>query len=346
MAIDHSPLASLGLANDDFQVDELPLYRPSGTGEHHYLLVQKRNCTTPLLIKALAACCGVSERDIGHAGRKDRHGLTTQWISIHGGDISKLDELYLELPHDADVVITEHTQHGNKLRPGHLRGNRFTLRLTDIIDFPSLQQHIAQCVETGIPNYYGHQRFGRDQHNLNLARQLIAGNKSLRRNDQRLRYASDAAQAAICDAIIAGRLAEDRLRRAVVGDVVQLPNGANFVATEAELADINRRLAAHELVCTAPLPGTHCVAANDIGAADEARWSAELAIPWEAFAKSGRLRSRGGRRAATMHFLEAPHLEASTADGDQAILRFALAAGNYASTAAAAWDIVWQRAST
>ena len=338
-----SPKAVLGDANDDFAVEEIPLYAASGEGEHHYLLVQKRNCTTPLLIKALAACCHISERDIGYAGRKDRHALTRQWISLHGGNLSGLDNLSASLPDDAEVKILQQTRHGNKLKIGHLRGNRFRLQLENVEDFNELSVHIASTLAAGIPNFYGHQRYGRDGFNLRLAQELAAKSKKLRRNDKRLRYASDAAQAAIFDAVIAGRLAENRLHQATVGDVCMLPNGACFVVEAQEVDEVNKRLSQQEISCTGPLPGTHCKAAQDPAADDELRWSQHLGIHWQEFAKGGTLCSRGGRRPATVQFLEAPLLSGNESDSDKATLTFALGAGNYASNVAQAFDIQWQR---
>jgi tRNA pseudouridine13 synthase len=215
--------------------------------------------------------------------------------------------------------------------------------LENVEDFNELSVHIASTLAAGIPNFYGHQRYGRDGFNLRLAQELAAKSKKLRRNDKRLRYASDAAQAAIFDAVIAGRLAENRLHQATVGDVCMLPNGACFVVEAQEVDEVNKRLSQQEISCTGPLPGTHCKAAQDPAADDELRWSQHLGIHWQEFAKGGTLCSRGGRRPATVQFLEAPLLSGNESDSDKATLTFALGAGNYASNVAQAFDIQWQR---
>ena len=67
---------------EDFRVDEVPAYLPSGEGTHLYLRVEKRGRTTRDAIRALAAALGVPERDAGYAGLKDREAVTTQWLSF------------------------------------------------------------------------------------------------------------------------------------------------------------------------------------------------------------------------------------------------------------------------
>ncbi len=57
---------------DHFSVEEIPAYLPSGSGEHLYVLIEKRGLTTDEAASRLARCCQVKDRDIGYAGRKDR----------------------------------------------------------------------------------------------------------------------------------------------------------------------------------------------------------------------------------------------------------------------------------
>src|SRR4051794_37260442 len=76
---------------DDFQVDELPAYLPSGEkGEHLFLHVRKRGLSTPELARRIARALEVSDRDISWAGLKDRHAVTTQWLSVPSKAESKL----------------------------------------------------------------------------------------------------------------------------------------------------------------------------------------------------------------------------------------------------------------
>ena len=68
---------------EDFLVEELPLYQPSGAGEHIYLFVQKRGMSTLELVNLLATHFGVTKREIGYAGLKDKQAITRQVFSIH-----------------------------------------------------------------------------------------------------------------------------------------------------------------------------------------------------------------------------------------------------------------------
>jgi len=72
----------LRVSEEDFSVEELPLYEPSGAGEHLYLTVEKRGRTTPDVAEEIARRLGARERDVGTAGLKDRRALTVQRISV------------------------------------------------------------------------------------------------------------------------------------------------------------------------------------------------------------------------------------------------------------------------
>jgi tRNA pseudouridine13 synthase len=105
----------------------------------------------------LAKACGKKERDVGYAGRKDRHAITRQWFSVHFGDESRLASLAERLP-QGRVQIHGVSRHANKLRLGHLAGNRFILGLAG--DGTGLAERLARLVHEGIRNRFGPQRFG------------------------------------------------------------------------------------------------------------------------------------------------------------------------------------------
>ena len=68
---------------EDFRVDELPGFEPSGSGEHLLLTVEKRGINTAFAARRLAEWAGVGEMAIGYAGLKDRHAVTRQRFSVH-----------------------------------------------------------------------------------------------------------------------------------------------------------------------------------------------------------------------------------------------------------------------
>ena len=143
-----------------FHVIEEPAYACSGSGEHLFVELEKENLTSDLLATALARACGVKEVDVGWAGRKDRHAVTRQWFSVRTKDDSGLARLADHLPASARVAVITVSRHGNKIRTGHLAGNRFRLGLAEVSDPEVLRQRLAHLADHGISNRFGPQRFG------------------------------------------------------------------------------------------------------------------------------------------------------------------------------------------
>ncbi len=166
----------------DFVVTEIPLYDFSGEGEHLVLKVRKKGLTTWQMLELFSSHLGIRVRDIGYAGLKDKEAMTVQYISIH----KSYEEALKSFSHPA-IKILETTRHDNKLRIGHLKGNRFFIRLkkvspTDATKIDSLLKWIA---ENGSPNYFGWQRFGREGDNFETARAVIEGKKKIRNRKTR-----------------------------------------------------------------------------------------------------------------------------------------------------------------
>ena len=65
-------------------VQEIPLYEPTGEGEHVYAEIQKVGLTTFEAINRVSHALNVSPRDIGYAGMKDAQAVTVQTLSILG----------------------------------------------------------------------------------------------------------------------------------------------------------------------------------------------------------------------------------------------------------------------
>ncbi len=142
---------------EDFQVEEIPLYEPCGEGDHLYLRVEKCGLTTYDLLRELAKALKCNERDLGYAGLKDARAITRQTVSV---PLRKPEDVKgLEIP---GVTILSAVLHRNKLRPGHLAGNRFRIRIHQ----PHSRgvQHARAILEvlkdTGVPNRFGEQRYG------------------------------------------------------------------------------------------------------------------------------------------------------------------------------------------
>src|SRR5439155_25871626 len=155
---------------EDFFVQEVPLYEPSGEGEHVYAEIQKVGLTTFDAVQQIARALGVSTRDIGYAGMKDARAISRQILSIWGTTPEAV--MALRIP---NITVQWAARHGNKLRLGHLSGNRFAIKIRDVkpTDVTRLRPVIETIEKRGLPNYFGEQRFGRRGDNDQLGAALI-----------------------------------------------------------------------------------------------------------------------------------------------------------------------------
>lgn len=172
LTTEHTGLGgSIRSCEEDFVVEELPLYQPCGAGTHAYMLIEKRGIGTFEAIARLARALSVPRTRIGFAGLKDAHAVTRQWLSVEHIDPEKLTKL--KVP---DTQIIKVHRHTNKIKLGHLSGNRFVicLRKTKIpvrLALGSIEEIFSILTSKGVPNYFGPQRFGnrRDNHLLGEA---------------------------------------------------------------------------------------------------------------------------------------------------------------------------------
>lgn len=243
--------ASFKLAPEDFQVDEYFAGEFSGQGEHILLNIEKRGLTTEELVKSLARLINKPTKLISYAGLKDRQALTTQWISVHapGEEIAGIGELSAP----GWRVLTS-TRHHKKLRPGYLTGNHFTMRLRDITEPDDFFRRLELIKTSGVPNYFGEQRFGREGGNLVKAEEMLVQGKKI--NDRFLKgiYCS-AARSWLYNLILAQRVNDSSWNKPLVGDVMQL-DGSNsiFVIDEVD-EQLLQRIKERDISPASPLPG-------------------------------------------------------------------------------------------
>ncbi len=309
------------LVPEDFEVEEIPLYAPTGEGQHTFVWVEKRLRTTEEVARDLARAAGAPARDVGYAGRKDRFAVTRQWLSVPGLEPERA--LALELP-GARVLAAE--RHPHKLRTGQLRGNRFVLRLRELdADARSLEAALAELRREGLPNRFGAQRFGSEGRNAERGRDVLLG-RARPRDRREARFLVSALQAAVFNEVLARRARPlGRLQR---GDVAVVhASGGLFVV--ADPAGEQARADVFEISATGPIVGSRVRAPEALVAHAEAEVLASFAIDAAALAAPPRgLRLRGARRA-----LRVPPAEIAVgASGPrEAVLRFALPPGSYAS---------------
>ena len=193
--------------NKDFVVSEIPLYEFSGEGEHLILKIRKKDLTTWDMLKKLGDVTGVKMRDFGYAGLKDKDGMTVQNISMP----KKLEHTLENFQHP-NIKILERTYHKNKLKTGHLKGNRFFIRLKKVnpTDAQKLKQVLKTMKKEGFPNYFGYQRFGRDGDNYDRGRGILEG-KIKERNKKMRNFFISAYQSHLFNLWLSKRIEISRL---------------------------------------------------------------------------------------------------------------------------------------
>jgi tRNA pseudouridine13 synthase len=166
----------------DFSVEEVPLYEFAGEGEHLVLKVRKKNLTTWEMLNILSAHIGVSKRELGYAGLKDKHAITIQYISL-----PKKYKESLESFEHSDIKILEEFVHNNKIRVGHLKGNKFWLRFKKVYgaNLDKIESVVKWVKTNGMPNYFGHQRFGIKGDNYLEGKALVEGKLRVRDKKKR-----------------------------------------------------------------------------------------------------------------------------------------------------------------
>jgi len=156
----------------DFVVEEVPLYPTDGVGSHTYFLVEKAGLTTQQAVRDIARALNVARHEIGFAGLKDARAVTRQWMSVEHIDPERVARL--DIPR---LRILQTARHTNKLRLGHLKGNRFVIRVrqTATDRLAELQAALERLARLGVPNYFGVQRFGYRGDTWRVGRAIVRG---------------------------------------------------------------------------------------------------------------------------------------------------------------------------
>lgn len=252
----------------DFRVDEELGFEPDGSGEHELLLIEKTGLTTPEAQQALSSAYGLPLQKISYAGLKDKHAVTTQWFSLHSHEDC---EQRRELP--AGIRVLQRVRNHRKLQRGSHRGNRFVITLRDCVELtatPAWQQRLQQIQGDGVPNYFGPQRFGFGENNLNAAARWFVDEAHQPRRNQRSILLS-AARSFIFNAVLSQRVGQGSWNRILAGDVVALAgSNATFAGSRATPAELQERLRRFDIHPTGPLwgggstPSTGEVAAMEV----------------------------------------------------------------------------------
>jgi tRNA pseudouridine13 synthase len=315
-------------APEDFEVEEIPAYEPCGAGEFLYLWVEKRAMGAEYCTRQIAQRLGLPAAAVGTAGLKDRHAVTRQWISVPASAEPALPGLEGE-----GLRVLRVSRHNNKLRPGHLHGNRFKIVLRECAAGPELQSRVSAVVQRlrqqGMPNFYGAQRFGHGGETLELGMGLLGLGDAVkapkRLNPFLRKLALSAVQSALFNDYLGRRMAAGELHRVLAGDVMaKWPFGGMFVAEDvaAEQARFDRR----EIVSAGPIFGRKTFPARGEAAEKELSVLAATGLTTASFARFGKL-LMGTRRRNLVYVDDLAY--AMQLEGVE--LSFTLPAGSYAT---------------
>lgn len=277
----------------DFIVDEILDIDFTNEGEHLWLHTEKSGINTAYLAKLLSEWADIPLRDVGYSGLKDRHALTSQWFSLRLPKKQPPANVFAPSDigeHESIKILAQHW-HNKKLGRGTHRANQFIITLRDIepdkekliID---IEQHLQHIGVSGVPNYFGAQRFGHNGNNIKEALRLFAhpvaenlSKPSSRKKSKRKgapyeqnSMALSAARSLIFNEILAARVRDGSWNTGLAGEVFNL-NGSGSIFSSGTIDEsLQTRLASGDIHPTAVLWGI----GNDKVADEAAKLESEV----------------------------------------------------------------------
>ena len=305
---------------EDFKVVETLSFTPSGSGDHIYLFIEKINANTDWVAGQLATLTNLKSVDIGYAGLKDRHAITQQWFSLHMPNQAEPD--WSALPEA--IQILSKTRHEKKLKTGAIRQNDFELCIRDFqCDQNALEDRLKIIQMKGIPNYFGPQRFGRN--NSNVQRFIASGGSRKKLKRQQRGILISAARSYLFNHILSKRIASNTWNQIIDGDVLMLDGSRSVFTTEIIDETLQKRLIELEIHPTAVLWGRGKELISRLAAEESAEVINENPLITQALDKVGASLSHRAMRVAVKNM----NWEL---ENDCLKIKFALISGSYATS--------------
>lgn len=307
---------------DDFLVTEIIDFELTGAGEHDFLWIEKTGANTAWVSRQLARHAGVPPVDVGYSGLKDRRAITQQWFSVRRPSGEGTD--WARFAADG-VQILKIERHKRKLRRGAHRANAFRIALRSVaIDDQreSISERVQLIAASGVPNYFGEQRFGRDGGNLELVQSVFAGRRVKR--DKRS-IAISAARSFLFNQILDARVRKQTWNTLETGDLANLDGSASVFSVDELTPELVQRCKAGDLHPAGSLwgDGAPCTTAN-VAAAERA-----AVASYESFTAG----LTNARVEAASRALRLPVADLSVEfEAGVAWLAFRLQKGSYATT--------------
>ncbi|MDH5357083.1 MAG: tRNA pseudouridine(13) synthase TruD [Gammaproteobacteria bacterium] len=306
-----------------FQVEEVLPFEPDNIGGHVWLKIRKRNTNTDWVATELAKFAAVPSVAVGYAGLKDRHAVTTQWLSVNMEGHEEPDWTAFE---NDDIQIIQTTRHGKKLKRGVLAGNNFKLILSDVQGDTTLWENNLKLVQQqGVPNFFGEQRFGHNGNNLQRVDHWFSTGKAPRKRNQKSIYLS-AARSWLFNLVLAERIQQGNWNQPMLGDVVLLAGtkASSFVVNEID-DELTSRIETMDIHPTGPLWGRDTSQTHT----DSLGLEQQVLIEWnnwqQGLEKAGLSQERRALRLFPQQF------NWQFMDDNQLELSFFLPAGSYAT---------------
>lgn len=305
----------------DFVVEERLGFEADGGEAHRLLLVEKVGTNTLFVARALAARAGKPQGDVGFAGLKDRRALARQWFSVPA---SRETASFVGYAGDGFRVLRE-LPHSRKLRRGALAGNDFRIRVRGLQGDPgAIAARIERLKTSGLPNYYGPQRFGREGANLGRVRGWLDSGRLPRAREQRA-FLLSSARALAFNAVLAARVTGSSWNRLLPGEVINLSGSHSVFASAYPDEGLQKRLLEGDVSPTGPLCGAGGVLpTGEAGRIESEALSGVEPIP----ALLAAVGMRGERRALLLRPLHMRH----RIDADALELEFSLPRGGFATS--------------
>jgi tRNA pseudouridine13 synthase len=277
----------------DFRVEERLGFAADGGTAHRLLFVEKQDANTLYVARKLAARAGCAAADIGFAGMKDRRAIARQWFSVPA---SAEAALFADFAGEGFRVLAQ-APHSRKLRRGALAGNRFHIRVRELEgDIGKVAERVARVAYSGVPNYFGAQRFGKDGANVERVAEWIATGRLPRGREPRA-FVMSATRAIAFNAVLGARVSAGSWNRLLPGEIVNLTGSQSVFAAEGLDESLLGRCAGGDIGPTGPLCGTTAmVPRGEAGQVEDAALAMVSPLPL----KLAAIGMRGERRALVL----------------------------------------------
>jgi len=159
---------------DDFVVEELLVdgslaevsppveaWEPAGEGRYLICVLVKRRWDTFLAVRQVAQRLRISQKRIRFAGIKDTKALTAQHISLQNVSPNKVLDVQIK-----DIKLYPQRFSRERMYSQLIQGNRFHITVRGIDQpVPVIEERTKNVQDeiesiSGVPNFFGHQRFG------------------------------------------------------------------------------------------------------------------------------------------------------------------------------------------